>query len=259
MHGLGEPWQAQAIAALGRPGFADRLLAALAKVAHADMCSAFAWRPSGQLRMVFAGGQALRGPQFPVAASQLYASGCWRADPAMAMLAGVATGPAMLRQRWDVIPSGEYRRFCYERPKVVERILLSGPAGPERIFVGLYRTQQSGAFDAADLARIEDVVPVLTVLAAKQGELDSTAHRLRPDTAMLGQHIAQMEPGLSAREVEVCAALLSGQTAKEAAISTGLQLSTVITYRKRAFAKLDVATRQDLVRYYERGCRALPG
>lgn len=49
-------------------------------------------------------------------------------------------------------------------------------------------------------------------------------------------------PALAEREATVCTALLRGRTAPEVAARLGIRVSSVQTYRKRAYAKLGVAS-----------------
>jgi DNA-binding CsgD family transcriptional regulator len=58
--------------------------------------------------------------------------------------------------------------------------------------------------------------------------------------------------GLSAREAEVAAALILGQTQAQIAGSVGLSVNSVITYRRRAYQKLAVADRRALQALCER-------
>jgi DNA-binding CsgD family transcriptional regulator len=53
-------------------------------------------------------------------------------------------------------------------------------------------------------------------------------------------------PALAAREVAVCTALLRGRTAPEVAAALGVRVSSIQTYRKRAYAKLGVGSLPEL-------------
>ena len=58
-------------------------------------------------------------------------------------------------------------------------------------------------------------------------------------------------PTLSEREVEICASLLVGRSYKEIARQRGVLASSVITYRKRAYAKLGIMSRHELELIYD--------
>jgi DNA-binding CsgD family transcriptional regulator len=52
---------------------------------------------------------------------------------------------------------------------------------------------------------------------------------------------------LSSREATVCRAFLQGMTTDSVARTLGVKQSTVETYARRAFAKLGVASRRELL------------
>jgi DNA-binding CsgD family transcriptional regulator len=60
------------------------------------------------------------------------------------------------------------------------------------------------------------------------------------------------EWGLSEREAEVAAGLVTGQSQSDIAKAAGLALNSVITYRRRAYQKLKVADRLELRAMCER-------
>jgi len=56
---------------------------------------------------------------------------------------------------------------------------------------------------------------------------------------------------LSTREAQICAMFVTGQSDKEVAREPGLRLSSVATYRKRAYQKIGVHDRKGLARFYD--------
>ena len=81
----------------------------------------------------------------------------------------------------------------------------------------------------------------------RQGRLSS------PDLASLEQALARQgltllraHPGLTERELDVCARLLQGMTQEGIACDLGLSLPTVKTYRNRAFSRLGIHFRNEL-------------
>ena len=53
-------------------------------------------------------------------------------------------------------------------------------------------------------------------------------------------------PELTAREAAVCCDLLRGRSAPQVAAALGVRVSSVHTYRKRAYAKLGIASLPEL-------------
>lgn len=92
-----------------------------------------------------------------------------------------------------------------------------------------------------------------------QGPSDDTFLRFSQAAPVLGSLIsrhlraAQLEPrlralcpSLTAREAAVCSELLRGRASPEIAVLLGVRVSSVQTYRKRAYAKLGVANLPEL-------------
>ena len=65
--------------------------------------------------------------------------------------------------------------------------------------------------------------------------------------AEVTQRLASAHPALTAREREVCARSLTGQTARQIAGELGLGAGTVLTYRQRAYAKTGSNKASDLL------------
>ena len=60
--------------------------------------------------------------------------------------------------------------------------------------------------------------------------------------------LGQLEPSLSERERQVCALMAAGLTSENIALKLGVSLNTVLTYRKRAYFRLQISSQNDLLR-----------
>jgi DNA-binding CsgD family transcriptional regulator len=69
------------------------------------------------------------------------------------------------------------------------------------------------------------------------GFMNSTRERLRA-----------VAPLLSPREVEVCVRIMLGVTSEGIGIDLGISRNTVLTYRKRAYARLKISSQNQLFR-----------
>jgi DNA-binding CsgD family transcriptional regulator len=87
----------------------------------------------------------------------------------------------------------------------------------------------------AVLDRFARAVPVYASLIARHLHAGSIPSRL-----------AALCPALTPRELAVCDAMLRGRSAAEAAAALGIRASSAQTYRKRAYAKLSVASLPEL-------------
>lgn len=243
---------AAAVLAAGESDFPDALLAAFRAVSGADLCSAFKVESDGAPEHLCSAGIHPHIPRFAEVASLDYASNYWQRDNVTRkVLNGGARngGIHIARQAWNGISDPEYRRACYERADIVERITLYRLEGP-RIFVSAYRTYDSGTSSALERERLESFGPILLAAVAKHAALRASASMLFPPLGEVIANLLQAEKALSAREAEVAAGLLLGKTQQDMAAESGVAMSSVITYRKRAYRKLGVEDRRDLLSFY---------
>lgn len=245
---------AAAVSAVDEDDFPDRLLGALRALAGTDLCSAFQVEDDGSLRYLFAGGNHPAIPGFAEIASLDYARRYWHRDRITRQMLSAGGTPRSLhvvRQAWNGITDPEYRRACYERAQIVERLTLYQAEEP-RIFASAYRTRESGPSSAADLARLESYAPILIAAVAKHARFrfGAAASALHPPVQEVIGHLLNAGCALSLREAEISAGMLLGKTQKEISSESGVAMSSVVTYRQRAYRKLGVANRRGLAAFY---------
>lgn len=150
----------------------------------------------------------------------------------------------------EQIPDAGWRDEVYRRSELSDRLtLLYAPVRGLACSINLYRTEQMGPFGEQALAQVFGLAPLLKrvhgqVLGANDhgDDIDSRIHTAEQ---ALGSRTAQLSP----RERQVCARIACGLSVDGIAADLGVAVSTVLTLRKRAYAKLDVHTRFDLVRW----------
>jgi DNA-binding CsgD family transcriptional regulator len=120
---------------------------------------------------------------------------------------------------------------------------IGRPDFPERLLAA-YR----------DLAAdgLEDAGPMLVAALRRHKELIERAAHIAPSRSYSVFLERAHEWGLSPREAEVAAGLAAGRSQPEIAEGCGLALSSVITYRRRAYQKLAVTDRLQLRALCER-------
>src|SRR6218665_3067787 len=149
-------------------------------------------------------------------------------------------------QRWKAIPQGEYRNYCYEQPGVIDRMSICQNIGGLQSVMNLYRFRETGYFAANDIKSLRHIHAPVSALIGKHVLLlhQPTRSDLHPPLELLGENIRNLNSQLSHRESQVCAAMLIGMQAKEISRTIGVEVNTVVTYKKRAFEKLGIATRR---------------
>jgi DNA-binding CsgD family transcriptional regulator len=142
----------------------------------------------------------------------------------------------------------EYRLECYGAGDVGERLSICR-RGPRDIIVNAYRDAGAGPFDRAAMEWIEAAAEVVVAAVTRHQELVAAPAPGMPDVTATTAALCALPCGLSLREAEVIAHALAGAGQAETAAAIGVALSSVATYRRRAYAKLGRSDR--------RGVRAL--
>ena len=127
--------------------------------------------------------------------------------------------------------------------------------------VNFYRHQHQKPFQDRQISDFEGMAPVLLALTRKhialaqrpgvlqpalQPPAQATVPALSHSLPALRERLLRAHPGLTERELDVCARLLQGMTQKGIACDLGLSLPTVKTYRNRAFSRLGIHFRNEL-------------
>ena len=238
---------AKLVAAIGSADFPARFLDAMRVLGEVELCSVF--RRTGRgVELLFAEGEAPQDPAFSLAASRDYARAHWRSDAQMMRARGM--GPQIVRRSASEIADPAYRAACYERAGVIERLSIFWPDQMGLIANG-YRTASAGPFAASDVARIEAHAGLLHAALVQHLRADAATGFLFDEGALV-EKLLTLECRLSAREAEVAAGLMLGETQERIAQDRQLSPTTIVTYRRRAYGKLGVATRRDLVALHRR-------
>lgn len=60
------------------------------------------------------------------------------------------------------------------------------------------------------------------------------------------RRLLALDRGLTSRELDVCSRSLLGMTAEGTALDLDIKISSVVTYRKRAYARLGISSQAEL-------------
>nr|WKF61443.1 hypothetical protein HUO10_005974 [Paraburkholderia busanensis] len=157
----------------------------------------------------------------------------------------LANALVLHQQHSAEIENEAYRAACYARPNVSDRLsLLVQPVDHVWLSINLYRDSAYGVFQPDELARVERVAG-LFAHAAKSHYALNGQHQQGPGAAMLAR-VRRVCPALTPRELDVLRGTLEGATAAEIALRMGIKPGSVITYQKRAYARLGISTQRQL-------------
>ncbi len=165
-----------------------------------------------------------------------------RMDPANRLFRDrEAPGTVMARIRHDDILQGDYRRQCYTGPGFSEKLTLARSFGEEWIALSVYCAESGRGFADEDAERLgalgQDLLPLIRLHFRILGGNRRTARTSARDVET---RLRMAFPELSGREVSVCARSLIGVTAEGIALDLGIAQTSVLTYRRRAYQRLNI-------------------
>jgi len=150
--------------------------------------------------------------------------------------------PVVLRMRAEQAPNDEHRAAIYQAHALLERVSVASLEDDGSLLaVNLYHHEHQGYFSEAEVERFGRLAPVL--LEAVRRHVALVAPRPAPTPR---ERLLSACPALTDRELDVCERLLRGWTHDGIAQDLGLGVTTVKTYRSRAFARLGLHFRSEL-------------
>lgn len=155
--------------------------------------------------------------------------------------------------------AGEHRARVYEAHGVRERVSVVEQGEGAVFAVNLYRHEHQPPFTDGQIAAFEEVALPLLELARKQIALVSAppprtatvsvasgSGCAAPSAGQLRDRLLALNGALTPRELDVCVRLAQGMTHDGIAAELGLGVTSVKTYRNRAFARLNIHFRSEL-------------
>jgi DNA-binding CsgD family transcriptional regulator len=236
---------APVVSALGEAAFALELVAALNRSVAVDHVCLMRFADRGRPPVLESA--SWRGGDHVGSVQQAYLSGLYRHDPVVALPATPGVAVHLLRRA--AIAAPDYQVACYDSAGIVERLTVATTDAGQLIALNLYRLDASGAFGAQDRAAVDALAPLLAALAVKHIALVGVRLRSRDRAdriGALGARLHAISGALTPRENAVLARVLAGMTSEGIALDLGIGLASVLTYRKRGYARLGVTSQAEL-------------
>lgn len=232
------------IDAVGTRGFAGAVLDTLKPLIPAGSWNAYQVGAQCQPRLYFSASREV--PDRTVHCWQAYLSGPHTRDRTLLWDGAGAGGAYLSHITADEIPD-DHRHRVYEAHGMAERISIVRPQPEGPVFaVNFYRHRHQSAFRDCHLAALEEVGPMLLALARKHAELAPPDDGGRDWVTYWRGRLRLDATKLTERELDVCARILAGWSLDGIAVDLGVSLTSVKTYRQRAFARMGIRFRNEL-------------
>ena len=178
-------------------------------------------------------------------------------DPLFAGLRG-QSGTILVVRDIAAMPTDEFRLRLFDEASIAHECVLARGTRHVQHSIALERVLHAPPFTLAELSRFRGVSDVLFPLLELHASRRA-ARRVAPPASLdhpltrFDERLAADRCCLSRREYEICAHLLTGRTVPEAAQIIGVRVGTAESYVKRAFLKLGVRTKRDLIAWGRMG------
>jgi len=238
---------------MGTPAFESCLLKLLNKVTPVDHCVVFTYGESG------AGHLFTHGRMRVEEAQQLaddYVRNFHEQDPNFPQLSSAIKGfndrliPLAANEDVDVA----YQNHFFDRHDLIDKASTIGKVEQGSVYCNFYRMGRSGPYSDKDWRLLESILPLVTTListhyrilqlspADKQEQYRNARSLVHNIISKNVSPFSQLTP----REREVCERILLGYTSVGIGLDLNIAQSSVVTYRRRAYEKLDISTQNEL-------------
>lgn len=257
--GLGElDAFADAVAAIGTARFDSALLAALRGVAAVDHLTLLTYRAEEGLRTL--GVSSATSLSVARSLTRDYVAQHHVHDPNFAELQRRTRSRRIVVRRHDFsrLRHKAYQARFYTTVGIVDKISFLWRSGVDAFYLNLYRTVRSGRYSMQEVRELSSLARlVVSLVRLHAGRLDlASALSGERGTGLVHRLVDLLHPGLTKRERSVLSRILTGMPTEGIALELGIFPSSVITFRRRAYVKLGIATQAEL---FACCLRVLPG
>jgi len=238
---------------IGSPTFESCLLKLLNRVTPVDHCVVFTFGERGA-------GHLFTHGRMRVGAAQKLADDYVRhfhaKDPNFAQIAGAEEGceDCLIPLADDATYDPSYQNHFFDRHGLIDKASTIGKVEQGSVYCNFYRMGRSGPYSDKDWQLLETILPLVTTLisahyrilqlspVSKQGQRRNARSLVHNIISKSVSPFSQLTP----REREVCERILLGYTSVGIGLDLNIAQSSVVTYRRRAYEKLDISTQNEL-------------
>jgi DNA-binding CsgD family transcriptional regulator len=155
----------------------------------------------------------------------------------------------LIHRSAQTIEDTELRCLIYDVANIHDECVVVRPSNGIAYSLSVCRARRLPAFSLYELSVLKHLGQVLLpeLHTRMVGvPLDDNVNKIAP-ADVLQAYLTRRSILLSSRETSVCSAFVKGMTTVSIAQAMGVKESTVETYAKRAFAKLGVSSRRELL------------
>lgn len=238
---------ARLIEVVGTPRFETEMFRAARGATNCEHMTAYAVSANAPPRLLIAANTGAT--QVARTLANRYVTQYWKHDPTNRITSACDSLSDMVVRIFpdEDIDDETYRYECFTSVQMIERFTFVRRSGADQFRIHFLSSNRYGRFTPADVSHIVESGDLLVSLLRKH---DAAA--VPPSEEMTPQHFLSrlrlIEPGIPEREAQVCTAIMLGMTSEAIALDLGISVNTVLTYRKRAYGRLNISCQNELMR-----------
>lgn len=236
---------------IGDDCFGKELLLFLNDVCGADHCAVFQIESAQPVKLAVA---SLDDSDTAERCTNAYIeSGLWQRDPTMtaARFTFNHVHPSLIRMDIQSLEDPELRSKIYSH--MGQRLLLCGRSAVGHVALSVLHSVERGDFAEDAIANLEALAsPLLSILGKHASALWQRRLLFESLNSLeaIEACVAKSPDGLPRREAQVCSRILYGMSSLGISLELGVSEETVMTYRKRVYHRLNIATQRELLMWY---------
>ncbi|MEI9430198.1 helix-turn-helix transcriptional regulator [Mesorhizobium sp. Cs1299R1N3] len=233
---------------VGTTAFDETLAGLASRLLRCDQVTAFAFHESGRPRLLNI--CAKRNGKASEHASTPYMTSYWQGDPTNLFLRGQLDSDKdyIVFMSDSEVPDSDYRRDCYLAIGIRYRMSVIHQVNSEYIKISFHRPAEAGPFVLDTLHDLPDNIDLLCSLLLKHHDSAAPTRHGMPASDHFNRKLQTRCPELTSREREVCSLIAIGMSSEAIALTLRISINTVLTFRRRAYARLNISTQNELLR-----------
>lgn len=237
------------VTTLGSSNFPEALIRNLNQIVEINHLSLVHLEDKEQITYVLSASTGL--VEITPAMQQLYLSIYHRVDPNKEFINGFNDDDndniLIRRLQPQEIQDQKYRKLWYEKMGIIDRLSILTKADRGVYCINLFRTQSPfSQRDIKILSNLSDLLCALTIKQARLAGVLSNFMTRETQIETLMERLAKIDIKLTKREKEVCARILLGMSSEGIALDLKIKTQSVLTYRKRSYARLNISSQNEL-------------
>ncbi len=180
--------------------------------------------------------------------AQDYVSNGFKNDPMVQT--ALLSNKVRVRRLSDSHYSQSYRSQYFRKAKLIDKITSIHASRNVLFLVSFYRIEGQGRFTTEDFGDLERLAPIIGRFVLRHLRLSQSKPNLsdayEQTITELVEDNTQIFSRLSNKERDICKFILLGHQEKDIAKELNVTLNTIVTHRRRFYAKLNISAKSEL-------------